>query len=302
MNLMTIGEFAARTRLSPKALRLYDRLGLLAPALTDPATGYRRYRADQVGPARLIALLRRIDMPLPVIAGLVTRPPAEAAEAVGAYWAQAESVTAQRRALVFYIQATLRGEAMNSYDIQTRAIPARTLVSVTRHLHLDETDAFFGQAFARLRSAGPGIGGIAGAPFVVYYGEVSDDSDGPLELCRPVADGAAAEGSVAGTAAGGAAAGGTAAGGAAAGATGPSGAPAFGDLASRTEAAHDEVFIRMPAKDMNWPGIAPALDALEAWLRDNGRQPAAPMRQVLIADLRTAAPETPAFDLSVPLR
>ncbi|HTA33482.1 MAG TPA: MerR family DNA-binding transcriptional regulator [Solirubrobacteraceae bacterium] len=27
---MSIGEFARRSRLSPKALRLYDRLGLLA--------------------------------------------------------------------------------------------------------------------------------------------------------------------------------------------------------------------------------------------------------------------------------
>jgi DNA-binding transcriptional MerR regulator len=31
MELMTIGDFAARTRLSAKALRLYDRLGLLRP-------------------------------------------------------------------------------------------------------------------------------------------------------------------------------------------------------------------------------------------------------------------------------
>jgi DNA-binding transcriptional MerR regulator len=85
MDLMTIGEFAARTRLSPKALRLYDRLGLLAPAQTDPATGYRLYSSDQVSPARLIGLLRRIDMPLPVIAGIVARPPDEAAAAVGTY-------------------------------------------------------------------------------------------------------------------------------------------------------------------------------------------------------------------------
>jgi DNA-binding transcriptional MerR regulator len=278
MDLMTIGEFAARTRLSPKALRLYDRLGLLTPALTDPATGYRRYQADQVGPARLIALLRRVDMPLPVIAGIVRCPPDEAAEAVAGYWARAESANAQRRALVSYIQATLRGEAVPSYDIQTRAIPGRTLLSVTRHLHLSETDEFFADAFARLRGAGPGLEGIAGAPFVVYYGEVSEDSDGPLELCRPVADSAVADG--------------------------PAGAPAAisGDLASRAEAAHDEVFIRLRAKDMAWTAIAPALDALEAWARDSGRQPAGPPRQVLFADLRAAAPDTPAFDLSVPLR
>jgi hypothetical protein len=36
MDLMTIGAFAERTLLSPKALRLYDRVGLLPPARTDP--------------------------------------------------------------------------------------------------------------------------------------------------------------------------------------------------------------------------------------------------------------------------
>jgi hypothetical protein len=37
MQLMAIGEFAARTRLSAKALRLYHDLGLLVPARVDPS-------------------------------------------------------------------------------------------------------------------------------------------------------------------------------------------------------------------------------------------------------------------------
>jgi PPM family protein phosphatase len=40
MELLTIGAFAKASRLSPKALRLYDELGLLVPALTDPLSGY----------------------------------------------------------------------------------------------------------------------------------------------------------------------------------------------------------------------------------------------------------------------
>ena len=42
--LLSIGVFARRSRLSMKALRLYDRLGLLKPADVDPENGYRRYR------------------------------------------------------------------------------------------------------------------------------------------------------------------------------------------------------------------------------------------------------------------
>ena len=273
MELMTIGAFAERTRLSPKALRLYDRLGLLSPARTDPVSGYRFYSEDQVAGARLVALLRHLGMPLAVIADVAGKPPAEAAHAVAGYWAGVESATADRRALVSHIQATLTGADMPRYDIQTRTIPERTLFSISRHLHANETGAFFGDAFARLRSAGPGLQGVAGCPFLVFYGEVSDDSDGPIELCRPVAaDGTADPATV------------------------------TADVQRRVEPAHDEAFIRIAMKDMGWPALAPAVDALEAWVREQRREPAGALRQVLIADQRTAAPDTPVCDLSVPLR
>jgi DNA-binding transcriptional MerR regulator len=273
MELMTIGAFAERTRLSPKALRLYDRLGLLLPARTDPVSGYRFYSEDQVAGARLVALLRYLGMPLPVIADAMGKPPGDAAQAVAGYWAGVESATAERRALVSYIQATLTGADMPRYDIQTRTIPQRTLLSISRHLHANETAAFFGDAFARLRSAAPGMEGIAGCPFLVFYGEVSDDSDGPMELCRPVAsDGTADSAAVA------------------------------ADVQRRVEPAHDEAFIRIAMKDMGWPALAPAADALEAWVRERRREPAGVLRQVLIADQRTATPDTLVCDLSVPLR
>ena len=39
MTFMTIGDFAERTRLSPKALRRYDQLGLVVPAQVDASSG-----------------------------------------------------------------------------------------------------------------------------------------------------------------------------------------------------------------------------------------------------------------------
>ena len=48
----------------PKALRLYDSLGLLTPAHVDEVSGYRFYRPDQLERARLVAWLRRLGMPL----------------------------------------------------------------------------------------------------------------------------------------------------------------------------------------------------------------------------------------------
>ncbi len=50
---LTTGQFARQTRLTAKALRIYDEIGLLRPAEVDPSTGRRRYEAGQVAAARL---------------------------------------------------------------------------------------------------------------------------------------------------------------------------------------------------------------------------------------------------------
>jgi DNA-binding transcriptional MerR regulator len=67
-DLRSIGELARASGLTVSALRFYDRSGVLVPALVDPVTGYRWYTDDQVAPARLVAGLRRVGMPLAGIA------------------------------------------------------------------------------------------------------------------------------------------------------------------------------------------------------------------------------------------
>jgi DNA-binding transcriptional MerR regulator len=65
--MRSIGEMARDSGLSVSALRFYDGAGVLAPAWTDPRTGYRWYDDRQVPDARLVARLRRVGMPLPDI-------------------------------------------------------------------------------------------------------------------------------------------------------------------------------------------------------------------------------------------
>ena len=62
MEEVSIGEFARRSRLSVKALRLYDELGVLVPARVDEASGYRYYDVAQLEAARLVAMLRQLDV------------------------------------------------------------------------------------------------------------------------------------------------------------------------------------------------------------------------------------------------
>jgi DNA-binding transcriptional MerR regulator len=49
--MRSIGEMARDSGLSVSALRFYDGAGVLAPAWTDPQTGYRWYDDGQVGDA-----------------------------------------------------------------------------------------------------------------------------------------------------------------------------------------------------------------------------------------------------------
>jgi DNA-binding transcriptional MerR regulator len=73
MERLTIGQLARRSGLTAKALRHYDRIGLLAPAVVDQATGIRYYEADQVPAATLIARLRAVDLPLGEVRCIIQR-------------------------------------------------------------------------------------------------------------------------------------------------------------------------------------------------------------------------------------
>ncbi len=61
---LSIGQAARLAGLTAKALRHYDRIGLLRPATVDRGTGYRRYDPGQVDQARLIRRLRALELPL----------------------------------------------------------------------------------------------------------------------------------------------------------------------------------------------------------------------------------------------
>jgi protein phosphatase len=116
MGLLTIGAFARASRLSPKALRLYDELGLLQPVEVDPASGYRFYDPDQLDRARLVAWLRRLGMPLARIRMVCDAEPATAAADIAAYRAQVTAEASTRQGLAAFLVDYLHGKATAMSD------------------------------------------------------------------------------------------------------------------------------------------------------------------------------------------
>jgi protein phosphatase len=153
VELLTIGEFARASRLSAKALRLYDELGLLRPAVVDPGNGYRRYAPDQLEQARLVAWLRRIGMPLADIRTIVELPGADAAAAVRRYWRRVEADTDAKRRLAVDLVEYLSGR-----DIaMTTSLAVKYAVRTDRGL-VRESNQDFAYAGERLLAVADGFG------------------------------------------------------------------------------------------------------------------------------------------------
>lgn len=194
MDQMTIGELASRSRLSAKALRLYDELGLLPPARVDEHSGYRYYEPGQLEQARLIAALRQLQVPLAEIKAILPLEPIQAAARVSELWAATEAEHTSRRALAAYLIDELSGRRPVMYEVSTREIPDRSLLCLKRNVTGEQAAWAFGKEFIALlrRYQLPQIEGRTGAFFCIYWGEVSEDSDGPIEWCRPVPEDEAA--------------------------------------------------------------------------------------------------------------
>ncbi|MFJ9536755.1 MerR family transcriptional regulator [Streptomyces sp. NPDC101225] len=156
--MLTIGAFARASRLSPKALRLYDELELLRPARVDPHSGYRYYAVEQLERARLVAWLRRLGMPLAGIREVCALGPADAARAIRAHWSQVEAETAQRRDLAAFLVDHLLDESRK--DITMLELRHRAHSDRGRVRPANQDTAYAG---TRLLAVADGFG-PAGAP------------------------------------------------------------------------------------------------------------------------------------------
>ncbi|KKD04085.1 MerR family transcriptional regulator [Streptomyces sp. WM6386] len=277
--LLTIGAFAARARLSAKALRLYDRLGLLAPAQVDEASGYRYYRAGQVERARLVAMLRQLDMPLARIAEVVEAGGAAGADVLAAYWADVEARVAGQRTLAEYLRGRLSGRSSEMYGkfvVETFLLPEQAVIAEKRHTLADELPAWIGASLGRLVAASRECGGVTAAPFVVYHSEVSMESDGPAESCVPVADEAAAR------------------------AWAAEQGRAW-ETQVRVEPAQRFAYTRISKAQVAHPQIMAAFEAVEEWITAQGLEQAGPCREIYFADWDAAGPDDVVCDVAFPV-
>jgi hypothetical protein len=134
-------------------------------------------------------------------------------------------------------------------------------------VRVDELSGWIGAAHRRLVAAAQRYGGVAGAWFVVYHGEVSEDGDGPVEACVPVslpqqpADGAV-----------------------------------------RREPAHREAYVRLNKAKVEYPQVLSAFDAVAQWIGAHGLTSTGAPREVYLTDFCAAGPADEVCDVAFPVQ
>ncbi len=257
MHLVPIGRFSKMTRLSVKALRLYDEIGLLPPAHVDPSSGYRYYRPGQARRAEMVRILRSVDMPLEEIRTILeTDDPELAHKHLVAHRERlADRLAAQERMLGYLESLIQHKEAIMPYDVRiTEAVPQ--LVAATRvHTNLSRIGSDIGTGFGSLMQA-LGRAGVnpSGAPLIVYHDVIDEETDGDIEICVPV------------------------------------GASFTGDAAVYSRELEGGTVATVTHRGP-YEEIAPAYHTLAGWISEHGHESAGPPREIYLNDPQTVPPE-----------
>jgi effector-binding domain-containing protein len=257
VNLVPIGRFSKMTRLSIKALRLYDEIGLLPPAHVDPSSGYRYYDLGQANKAEAVRILRSVDMPLDEIRVVLdTEDPELVHKQLVAHRERlADRLAAQERMLAYLESLIQREGGIMPYEVEVVEAAPQTIAAIKVHTTLrkiaEDIPAGFGAVVQAIGSAGLPP---SGAPLLVYHDVIDEETEGEVEICIPV------------------------------------GGRIDGDSEVYTRELEGGI---MAATTHQGPyhEIAPAYHTLTSWISEHGHEMAGPPREIYLNDPQSVSEE-----------
>jgi DNA-binding transcriptional MerR regulator len=180
--LLPIGRFARACRLSIKALRHYDDLGLLRPMRVD-ASGYRYYARAQARDAIAISLLRSLDVPLPAIKEILAAKERDAVSStLGEQKARIEREIARAKQALFCVERIIRDGALMPYEVEVRDEPAQTLVYVEATTTPERHVEVGYELFEKLRSVTSNLAIPIEGPVLCLLPEAPDEDAMVLQM------------------------------------------------------------------------------------------------------------------------
>jgi DNA-binding transcriptional MerR regulator len=172
-SLISIGQFSLLTRLTTRALRLYDKLGILVPAYVDPDNGYRYYTADQSRTGAWIGALRAVDLPLDEVR-YVLEAPAQTTRTLEIHASRLRRRRDESEQALELLRTIQEGVEPLNIPIEIREVPPARGISIELETSLATIGEDLGVAFPRLGSILRANGGRGGTDFAAYPDEEYD--------------------------------------------------------------------------------------------------------------------------------
>lgn len=152
-------------------------------------------------------------------------------------------------------------------DIQLRDVPEQVVLTEQRTIGTAELQDFLRDAMDRQYASARSLGGPAGAIFVIYHGQFTDDTpEVPVEVCLPIPP------------------------------------TATTDLPTSREPAHREAYLRLTKAQFADPAdIGAAFGTVAQWLAEQGHTIADAPREIYFTDFSAAAADDEVCDIAFPI-
>lgn len=188
--MYSIGQFSQINRITPKALRHYERIGLLQPAHTDPWNGYRYYAPEQLPVIQRILMLKRFGFRLSEIkeilsddSNLETLLEQRERELYRAIRDQRRHLDSIRQ----YRTHLQEGTTMNE-EITIKSLPSVTVASM--RTTVPSYDAFF-EVVPTMGEYMESVGAVCRDPeycFTIFHNDEYREHDIDVEICEAVTE------------------------------------------------------------------------------------------------------------------
>jgi DNA-binding transcriptional MerR regulator len=188
---LSIGQFATASQLSLKALRLYHQEDLLPPAYVDPFTNYRYYATYQLRTARLIRLMRQMEMPLSEVKEVLKAAdsdPQEVSDIIQRYLQSFKGRLEAAQRVAQNLKVIIeRQEEVMPFEVSVNQFKPQRVTCIEARVKVDRLNAFIQRSLETLQTYVEGQGAtLVGSPVGIYHGQINQEEDGPIQVCWEV--------------------------------------------------------------------------------------------------------------------
>ena len=184
--MFRIGTFSKFTCITIKALRYYDKIGLLKPIHIDPETRYRTYSADQMIIANQITTLKSLGFSLQEIDAVICHGESITERLKQKHRECSLALHKQEQQLgkLEQLLTSSQEETMNTMNVTRKQIPAQQVLTLRKVIERYEAQGELWTSLHAYMEANHAHD--AGACFTVDYNDGYKERDVDLMVCQVI--------------------------------------------------------------------------------------------------------------------